>query len=250
MVKRPASYSHVPVPGSRIACREHGSGLPIVFVHGGTGTAEHDWAPVAERLRGRYRSVFVDLRGHGRSPGAAAEIGIARFGLDLTHVLRALGIGRAVLVGFSAGGNTLLHLLARDPRWALALVTVGASARGDAGRVAEIMAGSWPAALRDLPHVAGEGRPDYWLELRAALARDWAANLALDDAALARIACPALVCHGRDDLFQPVEYAEHLAAGLPRAELVMLETAGHAAHLARPDEFAALLDRFLSRLES
>jgi pimeloyl-[acyl-carrier protein] methyl ester esterase len=247
MVKRRAPQL-IPVPGSRVACHEHGSGLPLVFVHGGTGTAAHDWAPVVERLQGRYRSVLVDLRGHGRSAGAVEEVGITRFGLDLTHVLRALGIGRAVLVGFSAGGNTVLHLLARDPRWALAIVTVGASARGDAGRVAEIMAGPWPAALRDLPHAAGGGR-DYWRELRAALARDWAANLALDDAGLAGITCPALVCHGREDLFQPLEYAEHLAAGLPRGELALLDGAGHAAHLARPDEFAALLERFLSRLE-
>jgi pimeloyl-ACP methyl ester carboxylesterase len=250
MVKHSTPSFQVPVPGSGVACHEHGYGLPVVFVHGGTGTAEHDWAPVVRRLHGRYRSVLVDLRGHGGSLGAAGEVGITRFGLDLTHVLRSLGIGRAVLVGFSAGGNTVLHLLARDPRWALALVTVGASARGNAGRVAEIMAGPWPPALRELSHAAGGGRPDYWFELRAALARDWAANLALDDAALAGITCPALVCHGRDDLFQPLAYAEDLAARLPRGELAVLEGAGHAAHLDRPDEFAALLERFLSPLES
>ena len=118
-----------PVPDARAAyAQTRGSGLPIVFLHGGTGTGEHDWGAIAARLAGRYRTVVVDLRGHGASPDPTRSIGITRFGLDLTHVLRSLGLGRAVLVGFSAGGNTLLHLLARDPRWALALVTVGASA--------------------------------------------------------------------------------------------------------------------------
>jgi pimeloyl-ACP methyl ester carboxylesterase len=247
MVKRTPHLSYTSVPGSRIAYREHGSGLPIVFLHGGTGTGEHDWGAIVQRLAGRYRCILVDLRGHGCSPDPTRELGITRFGLDLTHVLRALGLGRAVLAGFSAGGNTLLHLLGRNPRWALALVTVGASARGDATRVSEIMEGPWPAALRNLPHAAA-CHPDYWAYLRTALARDWAANLALDDAALAGITCPALVCHGDSDVFQPLEYAEHLASGLPNGELAVIADAGHAAHLDRTDEFIALLERFLLRL--
>ena len=68
-------------------------------------------------------------------PHEGEDFGVVRFGLDTLHVLRALGLERAVLVGFSVGGNTLLALLARDPRPALALVTIGASARGDPARV-------------------------------------------------------------------------------------------------------------------
>ena len=170
--------------------------------------------------RSRRGSRSATARSSSTSAGTAsrptrrARSGITRSGLDLTHVLRTLGVGRAVLVGFSYGGNTLLHLLGRDPRWARALVTVGASAEGDPGRVEEIMTGPWPSALRNLRHATSEN-PDYWQELRTALAHDWAANLALDDEALARITCPALVCHGADDVFQPLPYAERLAAGLP-----------------------------------
>src|SRR3990172_4201972 len=116
----------IPVPGGRIAVRERGSGVPLVFLHGGTGTGEHDWGAVADVLASRYRTVVIDLRGHGLSADDERALGIVRFGLDVLHVLRALGLPRAVLVGFSVGGNTLLKLLARDPRPALALVTIGA----------------------------------------------------------------------------------------------------------------------------
>jgi pimeloyl-ACP methyl ester carboxylesterase len=247
MVKLSHPPMFVPVPGSRAAYRERGTGDAVVFVHGGTGAAEHDWSAIAARLEARYRTVLVDLRGHGESPDPTREVGITRSGLDLTHVLRALGIGRAVLVGFSYGGNTLLHLLGRDPRWARALVTVGASAEGDPDRVEEIMTGRWPSALRNLRHATSED-PDYWQELRAALAHDWAANLALDDEALARITCPALVCHGADDVFQPLPYAERLAAGLPASRLELIDGAGHAAQLDRPDVFGGLLESFLDGL--
>jgi len=246
MVKQPLPPSYVPVPGARAAYRERGTGPAIVFVHGGTGTAEHDWAAVAERLEGRFRTVLVDLRGHGESPDPTGEVGITRSGLDLTHVLRALGLPRAILVGFSYGGNTLLHLLGRDPRWASAVVTVGSSAEGDPERVEEIMTGRWPSALRNLRHATSED-PDYWQELRTALAHDWAANLALDDEALARIGCPVLVCHGADDVFQPLAYAERLAAGLPDATLEVVAGAGHAVQLDQPETFLRLVEQFLAR---
>ena len=247
MVKHSLQPFYVPVPAARAAYRERGTGPAILFVHGGTGTAEHDWAAIAERLEDRYRTVLVDLRGHGASTDPTREVGITRSGLDLTHVLRALGLARAVLVGFSYGGNTLLHLLGRDPSWASALVTVGASAEGDASRVEEIMTGPWPSALRNLRHATSDDR-EYWQELRGALAHDWAANLALDDAALARIDCPVLVCHGADDVFQPLPYAERLMAGLPDACLEVIEGAGHAAQLDQPEVFLELVEQFLAPL--
>ena len=247
MVKHPPPHFELPVPGSVAAFHERGSGTAIVFVHGGTGTSDHDWGAIAARLEDRYRTILVDLRGHGRSPDPTREVGITRSGLDLTHVLRGLGLSRAILVGFSYGGNTLLHLLGRDPRWATALVTVGASAEGDPARVEEIMTGPWPSALRNLRHATSDD-PEYWQELRTALAHDWAENLALDNDALARIDCPVLVCHGADDVFQPLPYAERLAAGLPNARLELVLGAGHSAQLDQPEAFLALLERFLADL--
>lgn len=236
----------IPVPGGHISVRERGSGVPIVFLHGGTGTGEFDWGAIADRLASRYRTVVLDLRGHGRSPHAGDAFGIVRFGLDTLHVLRALGLERAVLVGFSVGGNTLLGLLARNPRRALALVTIGASARGEPERVEEIMAGPWPSYLTGLDHAVGTG-PEYWRELRALLAHDWARNVSFSDEDLQRITCPVLVCHGDRDRIQQLDYAEHLAAALPHAELFVAAEAGHAVQLEQPDLFLARLEDFLER---
>jgi pimeloyl-ACP methyl ester carboxylesterase len=237
----------IPVPGGRIAVRERGSGTPLVFLHGGTGTGEHDWAEIANRLSSRYRTVVIDLRGHGRSVDGDGSLGLVRFGLDVRHVLSALGLRRAVLVGFSVGGNSLLKLLALDARPALALVTIGASGQGDAARVEEIMGGPWPDSLTRLEHAAGEG-PDYWKALRDALAHDWAANVALSDDELKRIICPVLVCHGDNDRIQHLGYARHLAATLPDAELFVARGAGHAVHLGRTEEFLGALESFLQRV--
>ena len=103
--RRSRAVLEVPVPGGRIAVTERGSGVPILFLHGGTGTGELDWGAAADHLSRRgYRTIVPDLRGHGVSLNQEPELGVVRFGLDSTHVLRALGVPRAVHVGFSVGG--------------------------------------------------------------------------------------------------------------------------------------------------
>ena len=57
-----------------------------------------------------------------------------------------------------------------------------------------------------------------------------------------------LVCHGADDVFQPLPYAERLTAGLPDARLEVIEGAGHAAQLDQPEAFLELVEQFLAPL--
>lgn len=237
----------VPVPAGRLAVREVGSGAPVVLVHGGTGIAAIDWAPLVQPLSSRYRVITFDLRGHGESANDGVPLGIVRFGMDLQHVLRHAGVPRAALIGFSVGGNSLLQLVARRPQLATALVTIGSAARGDADRVAKITSGPWPDELTSIVHAVGHG-PEYWRDIRSMLARDWADNLALGEDALRRITCPTLICHGDRDRVQRLDEAIHLARHIPHAELFVAPRAGHAVQLDRPDLFVPVLTEFLGRV--
>lgn len=239
----------VHVPGARIWLQEYGSGVPLILLHGGTGTADHDWGPVLPSLRARYRVVAMDMRGHGRSPDPDIELGIDRFGLDVMHVMRAMGVPRAVLVGFSVGANTLLKLVSARPDLALGLVTIGASVAGDASRVPELLAGPWPPDLVDLRHEVGDG-PEYWRRLRTALAHDWASNLALTDERLRRITCPTLICHGDRDRVSALDEAVHLHRSIPHSQLFVAPGAGHQLQLERPQMFLAALEAFVSCIEA
>lgn len=235
------------VPDGRIAISDRGSGQPIVLLHGGTGTSEYDWECVREQLETRHRTVTVDLRAHGGSVHGGENFGMVRFGLDLVHVLRRLGLPRAVLIGFSVGGNTVLKLVARHPGIAAAIVTIGAAARGDAGRVEQIMSGPWPHDLVALRHAVAD-RPHYWRHLRGMLAHDWAQHLNLTDAELARIDCPALVCHGDRDRVQQLDEAIHLYRSLANARLVVVPGAGHAIQREKPGLFLTALEDFLGSI--
>jgi pimeloyl-ACP methyl ester carboxylesterase len=88
----------------------------IVFSHGYALSLD-SWHFQRKALRGRYRLVFWDQRGHGRSAtGPHGSATIDQIGRDLARVIKALApTGPLVLVGHSMGGMTVMSLAEQDP---------------------------------------------------------------------------------------------------------------------------------------
>ncbi len=92
-----------------------GSPLTVVFVHGFTARLE-EFMLQRETLRGRYRVVLYDQRGHGKSGwGNVRNATIAQTGRDLATVLDRHAPGPVVLVGHSLGGMTLMAFARQHP---------------------------------------------------------------------------------------------------------------------------------------
>ncbi len=88
--------------------------LPVVFVHG-LACAHSDWDAQVRTLSTSHQTVAVDLRGHGRSPGTAAECSIERYGADVAEVMRSLDLSAAVLVGHSLGCRVVVEAALQAP---------------------------------------------------------------------------------------------------------------------------------------
>jgi pimeloyl-ACP methyl ester carboxylesterase len=176
--------------------------------------------------------------------------------------------GPLLLAGASMGGIVALHAALRAPERVAGLVLVGSSARADSEEVKRLRAD----AIDHFEHGDVEPflRVNAPLALHPRRARDAAlierylamvlrggvAPLIAQNRAVMRrpdlrprlpeIACPALVLVGEADSLTPPEHARELAAGLPQAELDVIEGAGHLPTLETPDAVTTRLRAWLA----
>jgi pimeloyl-ACP methyl ester carboxylesterase len=121
-------------------CLRAGKGAPpFVFVHG-FACAHEDWQAQIEHFSKTHSVLACDLRGHGRTPGAASECSIERYGADVAELLRTLD-APAVLVGHSMGCRVVLEANRRAPGKvaSIALVDGSRMALGEPRQAGEAM---------------------------------------------------------------------------------------------------------------
>src|SRR5262245_35070994 len=97
-----------------IAVLDSGSGPPLVFIHGYTGT--HDtWRESLNCFAGSHRCVAYDIRGQGGSSTPATGYGVQDHTRDLIRVMDALEIPSACLIVFDMGGGIALSAALNRP---------------------------------------------------------------------------------------------------------------------------------------
>jgi pimeloyl-ACP methyl ester carboxylesterase len=105
-----------------------GDGPAVVLFHSAPGSRRFDPDPAATAAAG-VRLVTIDRAGYGRSePFAGGMPSIPAYANDAAAVLDQLGIGEAVLAGWSAGGRIAAALAARRPALARALLVIATPA--------------------------------------------------------------------------------------------------------------------------
>jgi pimeloyl-ACP methyl ester carboxylesterase len=104
----------IDVNGVRLYYELHGSGEPLVLVHGSWGDAR-SWRLVVPGLAESFRVVVYDRRGHSRSERPDTPGSVDEDGEDLAALLEALDLAPAHVVTNSYGGNIALRLATRRP---------------------------------------------------------------------------------------------------------------------------------------
>jgi 2-succinyl-6-hydroxy-2,4-cyclohexadiene-1-carboxylate synthase len=268
----------VRVVSVELAVTELGTGPPLVILHGFTGCAE-SMEEVARALTPCFRTLRLDLIGHGASP-APAELAPYRMEACADQLHAALwraGAQSAHWLGYSMGGRAALAFALRHPAAVRSMLLVGASAGiADPDERAARRAADDALAER-IEHEGLEGFVDEWMALplfasqkrlgEAALAAARAQRLRNRPHGLANslrcmgtgaqpalherlgaLSRPVLLAVGDEDA-KFLAIAEHLAARLPDARVEAIPEAGHAAHLEQPRAFAASAARFFNHVE-
>lgn len=242
------------------------SGAPVVAFSNSLGTDFGMWDRLVPHLRGRYRVLRYDTRGHGKSSVVDEPFTIEDLADDLAGLLSALGIGKAHVCGLSLGGMTGQVFAVRhaDRLSSLTLMATSAFMPSEAswGERAALVRTEGTAAI--WPATAGRwftkafhdvGAPLIQLLERAFTGMDREGYARCCEAIgrmdlrpnLARIATPTLVIAGRGDPSTPSAMAEEIANGIKDADLVVLADAAHLLAFEQPERAAAQLLGFLDR---
>jgi pimeloyl-ACP methyl ester carboxylesterase len=230
----------------------------VVLIHGAGGTHQQ-WLYQVRDLPASA-TFAPDLPGHGRSAGPGRSL-VAAYGDWLLGFLDALALEKAVLAGHSMGGAIALDVALRFPERVagLGLVATGARLRV-APTILDCLRQNPEEAIRLItewsygplatPEMLRLGRRQMAAADPGVLYGDFAACNAFDlRDRLPEIQVPAAIVCGTADRMTPARYATFLLENLPRANLQLVDGAGHMVLLERPQAVVQGLEGLLQALE-
>jgi len=230
---------------------------PLLLIHGAGGTHMH-WPAALRRLAG-WNVYALDLPGHGKSTGPGRN-SIAAYRDVVYSFCQTLGLERVVLAGHSMGGAIVQEFALHYPGRLAGIVLVGTGARlRVAPAILDGIRSDFAATARTIADwVHDKNTPEQLkrLYLQSVLEND--PQVMYDDfyacdqfdrrADAARIATPALVVCGSNDVMPPPKFSESLAQSLPHARLALIPNTGHMVALEAPEEVATAVEAFLRSL--
>ena len=119
------------VNGINLYYETHGTGRPLILLHGGLGSGEM-FGPILPALAERHQVIAVDLQGHGRTADIDRPIDVRLMADDIAALIDHLGLDRPDVVGYSLGGGVALQTAVRYPDKVGRLVAASANIRRDA----------------------------------------------------------------------------------------------------------------------
>lgn len=265
--------------GARIAYATVGEGPLLVKAANWLSHLELDWdapvwSPLFRELAAGHRLVRYDERGNGLSDWDVGEISFDAFVTDLETVADAQGLERFALLGISQGASVSIEYAVRHPERVSHLILFGGYAAGWRVDAAQDVIRQREAMMTLTETGWGQDNPVYrqifsstFMPSASAEELAWfnefqrqttsPANAARFQAAfgdidvrerLAEVRVPTLVLHSRGDQRIPFDTGRDLAARIPDAEFVGLESDGHLllGREAASREFVSAVRRFLA----
>jgi pimeloyl-ACP methyl ester carboxylesterase len=245
----PGQYASI--NGLQLYYEEHGTGDPIVLLHGGLHTIDLSFGALIPLLAPSRRVIGVDTQGHGRTADIEREPTMPNLADDVAALLDHLGLARADVLGFSLGGMVTMELALRHPDRVDRVVLAATHYRADGyhdlsdpDSVRMPTADEFAEMRRVYEQVAPDpGHFDAFSDRLQPVVHEhpgWTA----DD--LRRIGAPVLLVIGDTD-FVRIEHAAEMHEMIPNSQLAVLPATRHTEVVQRVELVVPMLERFLAR---
>jgi pimeloyl-ACP methyl ester carboxylesterase len=242
--------SYATVNGLKMYYEVHGSGRPLVLLHGAFGLVE-TWAGVLPALAKTHQVILVEQQGHGHTADRDAPLTYEQMADDTAALLKQLNAQPADIFGYSMGGITALGIAIRHPEAVGRLAVLGANT----GNVKDVFEPEAYAQFRNLPD---DFAPEPLKQPYDRVAPDkskWPVlvrklkSLGLDfegysNEQIGSIQAPTLILLGDHEGIRP-EHAVEMFRRIPNAQLAIFPGADHFLLFSSPQKVLGTLLPFL-----
>ena len=117
---------YAPVNGLKMYYEIHGSGEPVVMLHGAFMAISGDWNDWISELSKTRKVIAVEMQGHGRTADINRDITYENLSDDMAALLDYLKIPSADIIGYSLGGGVAIECAIRHPEKVRKVVSISA----------------------------------------------------------------------------------------------------------------------------
>lgn len=244
-----AQGEYAEVNGLKLYYEIHGSGSPLVLLHGGGSTIDSNYGRILAQLALTHKVIAVELQAHGHTPDRDRPLSFEQDADDVAALLKKLSIAKADIMGFSNGGTTAIQVGIRHPEIVNKLILASAiySREGMFPGFFDYMK---TAKFEDMPQPLKDAylkaNPVNTKGLLVMFNRDVERMNNFKDIseeAVKSIQAPALVINGDKDVVQNA-HAVRLSQLLPNARLLIVPS-GHGDYIGEvcaPDKDSKMPD--------
>jgi pimeloyl-ACP methyl ester carboxylesterase len=241
------------IRGTEIYHEIHGTGEPVVLLHGGFCSLEM-MRPQLEALSGDYTVHAPERPGHGRSPDMHRAITYAESVADTIAYLDEVGLADAHIIGFSDGAIIGLLIAMQHPSRIRSLVAISgnldpsAFVEGDDSEKRDEVAddAASPDRTREFYNELSPDGPEHADVVLAKLMTLWTTEPAITPAELATVHTPTMIMAGDHDVIR-LDHSALMARSIPNAQLCIVPGASHGLLDERGDFVTFAVREFLKR---
>ena len=244
----------------QISYHSEGKGPALLLLHS-LGVSGEAWSQVIEQLARNYTVYAPDMLGHGDSDKPPRDYSVEDYAQSIVDFMGKLQLEKAILCGNSVGALIALEIASSHPSAIEKLLLVGCPAWDTWQRMErfslaalnyDLQGTPLPLSSADVAVSYKKVTPELveWVNSQRAKAGIWVKKTQIAVSIydplpkLQLVKCPTLVLFGSHDILRDREHI--LLDGIKRAELAIVENAGHLPQIDNPEVFLERVNKFLS----